>query len=271
MAIAATCGRNRKCQIPENDLQKRPVYLESGHLVYAIEWCRHQESNPGPTDYKSVALPAELCRLLGLRAGRRVAQEYPVLTVFVDDRTRTLARLGTANSLGFILGPVASNGLIWEDLSPGQGRRVLPGDSVVCYYSGSFETASGGGPFGVGSKTTTTVFDQTKEGEPFKFVVGKGQVIKGWDLGILGGLDGEILPMSVGGVRRLYIPSGLAYGPNSVGPIPANQDLTFDLEVLYAQKESDISTEKRLGGYAAALAIPAVLLFIAFNVFPLLF
>ena len=172
---------------------------------------------------------------------------------------------------GFILGPTASNGLIWDDLTPGQGRRVLPGDSVVCYYSGSFETSTGGGPFGVGSKTSTTVFDQTKEGEPFKFVVGKGQVIKGWDLGILGGLDGEILPMSVGGVRRLYIPSGLAYGTNSVGPIPANQDLIFDLEILYAQKESDISTEKRLGGYAAALAIPAVLLFIAFNVFPLLF
>ena len=162
---------------------------------------------------------------------------------------------------GFVLGPVASNGLVWEDLEPGQGRRVLPGDSVICYYSGSFD--SGGGPFGVGAKTT--VFDETQAGQPFKFVVGKGQVIKGWDLGILGGLDGEILPMSVGGVRRLYIPSGLAYGPNAVGPIPANQDLSFDLEVLDAQKESDISTQTRLGGYAVALGIPAIILFIAFN------
>jgi len=71
--------------------------------------------------------------------------------------------------------------------------------------------------------------------------------------------------MNVGGRRRLSIPSGLAYGPNAVGSIPANQDLDFELEVVQAGKESDISLQFRLGGYAVALGVPAVLLFVAFN------
>ena len=90
---------------------------------------------------------------------------------------------------------------------------------------------------------------------------------KGWDLGILGGLEGEIPPMNVGGRRLLSIPSGLAYGVNGIGPIPPNQDLQFEVDVVSAGKESDISLSFRLGGYAVALGIPAILLFLAFNVF----
>lgn len=90
---------------------------------------------------------------------------------------------------------------------------------------------------------------------------------KGWDLGILGGLEGEIPPMNVGGRRLLSIPSGLAYGQNAVGPIPANQDLQFELEVVRAGKESDISLSYRLGGYAVALGVPALVLLIAFTLF----
>lgn len=87
----------------------------------------------------------------------------------------------------------------------------------------------------------------------------------GWDLGILGGLEGEITPMNVGGRRTLSIPSGLAYGPNEVGPIPANQDLDFEIEVLQAGKESDISLTSRLSGYAVALGIPAFILLIVYG------
>lgn len=88
----------------------------------------------------------------------------------------------------------------------------------------------------------------------------------GWDLGILGGLEGEIPPMNVGGRRRLSIPSGLAYGANGAGPIPANQDLDFELEVVKAGKESDISLQFRLGGYAVALGGAGLVLLIAFTV-----
>ena len=90
-------------------------------------------------------------------------------------------------------------------------------------------------------------------------------LLQGWDLGILGGLEGEIPPMNVGGKRRLYIPAGLAYGAEGAGPIPPNQDLEFQVEVLQAGKESDISLSYRLGGYAVAVGVPAVILAIVFT------
>jgi len=55
-----------------------------------------------------------------------------------------------------VLGPVARNGLAYEDIELGQGRRILPGDMVYCYYSGSFQKKASG-PF---EKTTKTVFDE---------------------------------------------------------------------------------------------------------------
>lgn len=71
----------------------------------------------------------------------------------------------------------------------------------------------------------------------------------------------------MGGKRRLLIPSGLAYGAEGAGPIPPNQDLEFEIEVLQAGKESDISLQFRLGGYAVALGIPAVILLVVYTLF----
>merc|ERR1712179_892567 len=67
-------------------------------------------------------------------------------------------------------------------------------------------------------------FDACEAGQkPFKFKLGSGQVIKGWDLGILG--------MKVGGKRRLTVPAPMAYGRDGSPPdIPANSTLVFDVE-----------------------------------------
>lgn len=54
---------------------------------------------------------------------------------------------------GLVLGPTARNGLGYEDVTLGQGRRILPGDSVLCYYVGSYQNGRFGGE---------TVFDQTR-------------------------------------------------------------------------------------------------------------
>lgn len=67
-----------------------------------------------------------------------------------------VSRRARALDKGFRLGPVARNGLAYEDVTIGPGRRVLPGDTVYCYYQGSF-TTKGEGMF---AKTTTTVFDE---------------------------------------------------------------------------------------------------------------
>ncbi len=61
-------------------------------------------------------------------------------------------------------------------------------------------------------------------GTPFEFTVGIGQVIEGWDLGVVG--------MRVGEKRQLIIAPELAYGPRAIGSIPANSRLTFEVELL---------------------------------------
>lgn len=78
----------------------------------------------------------------------------------------------------------------------------------------------------------STKFDSSRDrNEPLEFMLGAGQVIKGWDIGIEG--------MKIGEVRNLKIPAALAYGNNSVGPIPANSDLLFEVELVSAQKSLD--------------------------------
>nr|KAF7420462.1 hypothetical protein H0235_010759 [Vespula pensylvanica] len=67
-------------------------------------------------------------------------------------------------------------------------------------------------------------FDEKKQGNGFKFKLGKGQVIKGWDLGIVG--------MKVGGKRQITIPPSMAYGAKGFPPlIPGNSTLDFDIEL----------------------------------------
>ncbi|MDR1713110.1 MAG: FKBP-type peptidyl-prolyl cis-trans isomerase [Coriobacteriales bacterium] len=103
------------------------------------------------------------------------------------------------------------------DVSVGSGDVVETGDTISVYYTGYLEDG--------------TVFDSTDAtATAFSFTVGNGEVITGWEEGVLG--------MQVGGVRRLVIPPALAYGSygTSDGTIPANATLTFDIELVSIQK-----------------------------------
>src|SRR5690606_42037185 len=92
------------------------------------------------------------------------------------------------------------------------------GRAVVPYTGGACES---GADDNKGEK-----FDSSRDrGQPFRFVVGNGEVIKGWDEGVQG--------MRVGSQRRLIVPSDLGYGPRgSRGVIPPNAALVFDIELL---------------------------------------
>jgi FK506-binding nuclear protein len=72
----------------------------------------------------------------------------------------------------------------------------------------------------IGKLKNGKVFDSNTKGKPFSFRLGKGEVIKGWDIGLVG--------MQVGGERRITIPSNLAYGSKGVAGIPPNSELIFD-------------------------------------------
>jgi peptidylprolyl isomerase len=105
------------------------------------------------------------------------------------------------------------SGLKYLDLTIGSGAEAKSGTQVTCHYTGTLEDG--------------TVFDSSvKRNDPFKFNLGAGQVIKGWDEGLVG--------MKVGGKRKLVIPSELGYGARGAaqGKIPPNATLIFEIELL---------------------------------------
>jgi peptidylprolyl isomerase len=98
-----------------------------------------------------------------------------------------------------------------EDLAPGSGDLPKPGDTVVLHYTGTM--------------TDGTKFDSSRDRvEPFEFMYGSGQVIKGWEL--------AVSSMRKGCKRKVTIPPELGYGPTGMGKIPANATLIFDMEML---------------------------------------
>ena len=103
------------------------------------------------------------------------------------------------------------------DVKVGSGKEAVDGSNVTVHYSGFLFAPKAPQQHGAG-------FDSSIGRAPFSFPLGAGRVIKGWDQGVAG--------MKVGGKRTLIIPADLAYGARAVGPIPANANLIFEVELL---------------------------------------
>lgn len=102
--------------------------------------------------------------------------------------------------------------LVIEDIIVGSGAEAKQYDILTVDYTGKLEDGK--------------VFDSSKNPgrDPFRFTVGAGQVIKGWDEGIVG--------MKVGGKRKLTIPPEMGYGSRDMGVIPPNSTLIFEVDLL---------------------------------------
>lgn len=104
-----------------------------------------------------------------------------------------------------------SEGVQIDDLTVGTGAAAVRGQKVAVHYTGWL--------------TDGTKFDSSHDrGQPFRFTLGAGEVILGWDDGVVG--------MQVGGKRRLTVPPSSAYGRRGVrGVIPPNATLVFEVEL----------------------------------------
>lgn len=104
------------------------------------------------------------------------------------------------------------SGMTIETTQQGTGEAITNGKAASMLYTGKLQDG--------------TIFDSTakRNNDPFTFTLGVGQVIKGWDEGVLG--------MKVGEKRTLTIPYELAYGEAGYGPIPPKATLIFDIELV---------------------------------------
>ena len=97
-----------------------------------------------------------------------------------------------------------------KDIKKGTGKKAETGDNLSVVYKGMF--------------TDGKTFDSNSKDNPFKFQLGTGEVIEGWDQGMQG--------MQVGGKRKLTIPASLGYGDQPNGTIPGGSTLVFEVELL---------------------------------------
>src|SRR4030042_3878162 len=128
------------------------------------------------------------------------SQTYPIGTLDTTPPTPSSTAVTTAS------------GLIYEDLQAGDGATAKSGDNVTVNYTGWL--ADG------------TKFDSSIDrGQTYDFTIGAGNVIPGWDEGVVG--------MQVNGTRLLVIPPALGYGETGSGTtIPANATLTFEVQLV---------------------------------------
>lgn len=116
--------------------------------------------------------------------------------------------------------PSATPSFSQTDVRIGTGTDATAGKQLTVNYTGWLYD---------GSKTDHKglQFETNVGGTPFTFTLGIGQVIAGWDQGVAG--------MKIGGLRRLVVPSSLAYGGVRNGPIPPFASLIFEIELLDVQ------------------------------------
>ena len=149
---------------------------------------------------------------LGLRSNKKASEAVPSPSPSDEISFANPTTAGSLSGEEVASGMQEPEQLGIEDLVEGTGEMAESGKKVTVNY--------------LGTLTNGTKFDSSYDrNQPFSFNLGAGEVIKGWDQGVVG--------MKVGGKRRLTIPSSLAYGDNGIpGAIPGKATLIFEVELL---------------------------------------
>ncbi len=149
--------------------------------------------------------------LVGIRAGGRRSLRIPPRLAYGQNPPQGIPENATLVFDVEVLKIKKGEKVKIEEIAPGEGREVKSGDTVEIHYTGTLLN---------GQK-----FDSSRDRkETFSFSVGTGQVIPGFDQGVTG--------MKKGGRRKVTIPPELGYGSRSMGPIPPNSTLVFDIELI---------------------------------------
>ncbi|KAF5301603.1 hypothetical protein FQR65_LT08908 [Abscondita terminalis] len=138
-------------------------------------------------------------------------EKTPLKTTKTDGQQKNTKNSGFTESPSQQNKKTLEGGVIIQDLKVGDGNIAKSGRMVQVYYEGRL-------------KQNNKLFDQTNKGAGFKFRLGKQEVIKGWDIGVVG--------MKIGGRRRIICPPAMAYGQKGSPPaIPPNSTLVFEVEL----------------------------------------
>lgn len=172
-----------------------------------------QAANPTtkPTAAGAIDAPAAMQSLADrLLSTAAQSLQTPDLTTAIASTEGAIADTSSSSTSNTMV--TTESGLQYEDLVEGTGAMPQAGQSVAVHYTGTLEDG--------------TKFDSSLDrGKPFSFRIGVGQVIKGWDEGVMS--------MRVGGKRRLVIPADLGYGARGAGGvIPPNATLIFEVELI---------------------------------------
>ena len=152
-------------------------------------------------------------------AKRNVLMSFSVLTLLLSACSAKQEQK-TTETKGSPVMETTSAGLRYKtlkDATDSSSQKPVMGQRVVAHYTGWLDAGEGE----LGEKFDSSV----DRGEPFEFIVGIGQVIRGWDM--------ALQDMKIGEKRRVFIPSELGYGARGAGAvIPPNADLVFDIELI---------------------------------------
>lgn len=196
-----------------------PIFRDpDGKLASALGIPKGVFLMEGPAHYPAVILVDpdgnEVWRATGKNAGDRV----DVATILDEKKKATVQRKMAAGEEDRDpwdpddpRATTTPSGLKIVEIAEGKGIPAKTGRAIRVHYTGWL--------------TDGTKFDSSRDrGVPFDLRVGVGQVIKGWDEGLL--------HMKEGGIRKLIIPPELAYGDSVQGKIPANSTLVFEVEMV---------------------------------------